>query len=330
MIGMVRRSQATPPSCRTVSGPDSGSPCIFPFIFEGKTKISCVDNGEGRKWCDTQVNSTMESWWGYCNDDCIPTVTHPDLCTQDLGLYICGEVCKEILEPCYGACGEDSYKCGNLCTWNDWDCQCGDVTLTSDSDQICDLPTGEHCTYDEIDGDGDAVNPVCPTGKPVNKYMTPPVLTNHGDWGDVALCFPSAYVVGMRLKIQNKQGFWKDDTSLNGIRLICSDGKELVSAEGSKGAWNKPTMTKNDYAIDEVALRSDEDSASDNAATSGVRFWDIRNKRYDAGYVEFGEWQNSKQCPGSTVIIGFQTQVEEYKTFNDKTGLNGVRFVCGT
>merc|ERR1712218_598792 len=128
--------------------------------------------------------------------------------------------------------------------------------------------------------------------------MVPPVLTNHGDWGEVALCSPSNYVVGMRLKIQNKQGFWKDDTSLNGIRLICSDGAELVSAEGSKGEWNKPTRTRNDYAIDEVALRSDEDSASDNAATSGVRFRDIRNKRYDAGYVEFGEWQNSKQCPG--------------------------------
>ena len=69
-----------------------------------------------------------------------------------------------------------------------------------------------------------------------------------------------------------------------------------------------------------------------NAATSGVRFWDDgnSNEMYIAGYVEFGEWQNSRRCPGNTVIIGFQTQVEEYKTLNDNTGLNGVRFVCGT
>ena len=113
--------------------------------------ISCVTNSDDEKWCDTQENSTEDSGWGYCNDNCIPTVTHPDLCTQDLGLYMCGEVCKEIWEPCYGACsdyrgvqwnlaqtachsvcGEDSYKCGNLCTWNRWDCKCGDVTLSDE------------------------------------------------------------------------------------------------------------------------------------------------------------------------------------------------------
>ena len=177
------------------------------------------------------------------------------------------------------------------------------------------------------------MNPVCPTGKPVDRFMVPPVLTNHGDWGDVALCNEATLVVGMRLKIQNKQGFWKDDTSLNGIRLICSDGEELVSAEGSKGEWNKPTMTRQGDLITGVALRSDEDSASDNAATSGVRFWAgrlHRTREYNAGYVEFGEWQESKHCPGNTVIVGFVTQVEEYKTFNDNTGLNGVIFVCGT
>ena len=311
--------------------------------------MSCIideDDDDGKRACMTKANATgtEDYGWGYCNDNCMPEVTWdlanyhrgyeqpiPDKCKREHGLYKYNENLWWYSDiSCHFVCGDHSYKCGNLCTWNDWDCKCGNVTLTSDSDQICDLPPRHHCTYDEIDSDGDAVNPVCPTGKPVDRFMVPHVLTNHGDWGEVALCSPSNYVVGMRLKIQNKQGFWKDDTTINGIRLLCSDGEVLKSAEGSKGAWNKPTRTRNENAITEVALRSDEDSASDNAATSGVRFWDDSGKAYNAGYVEFGEWQGSWECPGSTVIIGFQTQVEEYKTLNDNTGLNGVRFVCGT
>merc|ERR1712155_115078 len=54
-------------SCHTISGPDIGSPCIFPFIFEEEIHLSCLDNEEGQKWCDTKMNSTEDSGWGYCN-----------------------------------------------------------------------------------------------------------------------------------------------------------------------------------------------------------------------------------------------------------------------
>ena len=39
----------------TVSGgPDVGSPCIFPFIFNGVTYNQCAEDQDG-KWCSTQV-----------------------------------------------------------------------------------------------------------------------------------------------------------------------------------------------------------------------------------------------------------------------------------
>ena len=44
-------------SCHTVSGPDTGSPCVFPFIWEGVTRISCVLWDEN-KWCSTEVDSS--------------------------------------------------------------------------------------------------------------------------------------------------------------------------------------------------------------------------------------------------------------------------------
>ena len=43
-------------SCVTVSGgPDVGSPCIFPFIFNGVTYNQCAEDQDG-KWCSTQVH----------------------------------------------------------------------------------------------------------------------------------------------------------------------------------------------------------------------------------------------------------------------------------
>ena len=69
-------------SCHTVSGPDTGSPCVFPFTYKGVKFVSCVTGiGEG-KACGTQEIMAGDSGWGYCNDECIPSV-QPDLCTQD-------------------------------------------------------------------------------------------------------------------------------------------------------------------------------------------------------------------------------------------------------
>ena len=54
-----RERRDTDTSCHTVSGPDTGSPCIFPFIFNDKTRLSCVTNSEDKKWCSTQVPMSL-------------------------------------------------------------------------------------------------------------------------------------------------------------------------------------------------------------------------------------------------------------------------------
>ena len=61
-------------SCVTVSGPDIGSPCIFPFTAGGATFYECAEffnmddkdyysyynyNVEDRKWCSTQVTISI-------------------------------------------------------------------------------------------------------------------------------------------------------------------------------------------------------------------------------------------------------------------------------
>ena len=39
----------------TVSGPDTGSTCIFPFTFQGVTYTECAEDSDG-KWCSTEVD----------------------------------------------------------------------------------------------------------------------------------------------------------------------------------------------------------------------------------------------------------------------------------
>ena len=64
---MLLRSNAADDSCRTVSGPDTGSPCMFPFIWGGATYTSCVQSGD-IAWCLTGADATSDSGWGVCNN----------------------------------------------------------------------------------------------------------------------------------------------------------------------------------------------------------------------------------------------------------------------
>ena len=49
----------SPPRCLTVSGPNPGKPCIFPFKYNGKTYNGCEKDHEDetKTWCSTKVDS---------------------------------------------------------------------------------------------------------------------------------------------------------------------------------------------------------------------------------------------------------------------------------
>ena len=59
--------------CLTTSGPDAGVPCVFPFIFKGRsyTKCTMVHAKDGRPWCSTRTDSRGHHVggkrnWGNC------------------------------------------------------------------------------------------------------------------------------------------------------------------------------------------------------------------------------------------------------------------------
>ena len=75
-------------------------------------------------------------------------------------------------------CGQDQYKCGDVCVSEYTFCSCGNVTLSKYCPSYCCLDPGDTCTYDyyydydRIDSDGDAYNPVCSRGQPVQRSET--------------------------------------------------------------------------------------------------------------------------------------------------------------
>ena len=63
--------------CRTVSGPSSDMPCIFPFEFKGIDHNQCIwdGNSENGAWCSTKVDINGKHLsgygnWGNCASNC--------------------------------------------------------------------------------------------------------------------------------------------------------------------------------------------------------------------------------------------------------------------
>ena len=109
-------------------------------------------------------------------------LTQADTCGKDK--YECEGLCVYRSEPCNGACYGSRYKCGNLCVYKSWSCECGGLTLDKDNHQYCCTQVGDTCSYDELDSDGDAKNPVCSTGQAVNKMkqLNDAVTFSGGRW----------------------------------------------------------------------------------------------------------------------------------------------------
>ena len=59
--------------CLTSKGPNSGQPCVFPFIYKGVEHKACTKHGWHKFWCAAEVKANGEySKFGYCDDNACP------------------------------------------------------------------------------------------------------------------------------------------------------------------------------------------------------------------------------------------------------------------
>ncbi|CAF1067722.1 unnamed protein product [Brachionus calyciflorus] len=161
-----------------------------------------------------------------------------------------------------------------------------------------------------------------------------PYGVNWGIWGSIEECDQNDYVVGFRTKLHPFQGIGLgpsiDDTSLNGVELICSNGKTIKSSDGPLGSWdaqfrncsNRQKIIGFSYGIHQ------NQGINDDTATNVIRL--LCNDGSNIVSLE-ERWSTSIisiSCPNGASIIGLRTQVDLDPNSADKTGLNNIEFIC--
>uniref|UniRef100_A0A8D2JIU0 Vitelline membrane outer layer protein 1 n=1 Tax=Varanus komodoensis TaxID=61221 RepID=A0A8D2JIU0_VARKO len=146
-----------------------------------------------------------------------------------------------------------------------------------------------------------------------------------GHWGKKAFCAQGS-AIGFALKVTPAE----DDTSLNGIRLICKDNSFVSSAFGQWGAWTEIHYCPKPYKLVSFALRIEiPQGLGDDTGANNIYFicndgTMLRGNSHRWGH--FGPW--SPFCNSGTSICGLQTKVEVPQGIDDDTALNDVKFFC--
>ena len=79
-----------------------------------------------------------------------------------------------------------------------------------------------------------------------------------------------------------------DDSGINAIRLRCSGGEELISAEGVEGIWHPWKLSRSNTPLVSVFTRSQRPcDGCDDTALHGLRFVDSDGTTY---YPHEGYW----------------------------------------
>ncbi|XP_060091293.1 vitelline membrane outer layer protein 1-like [Heteronotia binoei] len=150
-----------------------------------------------------------------------------------------------------------------------------------------------------------------------------------GTWGAMNNCSRSR-AKGFSLKIQTRQGHFADDTSLNGIRLICSDDSIITSAVGAYGTWSDAFLCPSGLLTSFMLRVSPRSVLGDDTAANNIKFKCTDGTELEGNgpaLGDYGSWSGSCKDDGT---CGIQTKVEMPEGFFsiDNTGLNDVKFFC--
>ena len=97
--------------------------------------------------------------------------------------------------------------------------------------------------------------------------IEPPWTKDWGSWGIWSRCPPGHYAFAVKVKTEDYQGSFYDDSGLNGIRLKCSNGWELSSAEGPDGQWSDW-----DWAAGGLTAANMRSEPRDSWAAAAIKF----------------------------------------------------------
>ncbi|XP_055674138.1 vitelline membrane outer layer protein 1 homolog [Falco peregrinus] len=152
-----------------------------------------------------------------------------------------------------------------------------------------------------------------------------------GEWGDIEFCPRGTYATGFQLKVEAPRGFFGDDTGLNGVRLICNNGTEMVtSSEGPRGTWSDLVSCSRRHRLVSFRLRVEpprglwDDTAANNLDATCSDGVVLEGEGGPAG--AWGDW--SLPCPSTWGVCGLRTRLECPQHGGDSTGLNSIQLIC--
>ncbi|XP_061485583.1 vitelline membrane outer layer protein 1-like [Rhineura floridana] len=160
--------------------------------------------------------------------------------------------------------------------------------------------------------------------------LTVPNGARWGIWGETEFC-PKGHANGFQLKVEPHRPnlILKDETSLNGIRLYCTDDTQIESSVGMWGDWTKAEVCPEGNLISfSLRVQAEQGLLFDDKGGDNIRFACEHGAvltGHSNDWGTFGPW--SPPCPQGA-ICGIQTKVEPPQGQGDDTALNDVRFYC--
>ncbi|XP_067325732.1 vitelline membrane outer layer protein 1 homolog [Anolis sagrei] len=159
-----------------------------------------------------------------------------------------------------------------------------------------------------------------------------------GNWGSVDRCPKGTFATGFQQKVESYRGPTIDDTGVNGIRLLCTQGwggsgqkaHAVESESGQWGEWSEPMWCPPGGRLESFALRVEEERgvAQDRMGATNVRFTCSGGEELEGPGLDYGEF-GPPSAPCRKGFCGIQTQVEPFQGyFSDDSALNNAMMFC--
>ena len=162
---------------------------------------------------------------------------------------------------------------------------------------------------------------------------------NWGTWGSWSKCPKGSYVVGFRLRTEENQGWWSDDTAANDIHLKCrkpgssKPSKVLGSAKKTWGDWSdySDCAGLNNPVVGFQVKNASPEGSSDDTSINDVKMIckDGSKTISVSANTGWGNWGDKIVCQKGYAVVGLQTRVDEGGLPGyDDTALNGLKVKC--